>query len=525
MNKNNSLSYLITVSQKHLLPAQMLIDSLSKKTKNKITVVGNLDQEGISLIEAYGVRYIDEDSIDYKGRLPQVNWTEKYRSFGWYKQMFIRLCIDTFMDTDQVVILDSEVFVFENWDESKLYDEKTGNPRCFFWVPKKRKSDWDYQMYRGAAYLLSFLPECEGIMEYANSTEYRRHISGVVLFSTQNVKKLWTTLEARTDLQTNISNLFNSEDDLAFSDHDIYGLAVEYGLFEDTVPTTMHDNLLGWYENHEDPNFHKFKKSAMWSMCQNYASYITPEEYLQYMNTIATKLNKKVTKNSQYWNVADRELINTKFDNEEGIEYFFKYFSQLNHTFRSRFLTMFEALRLLKEFSKKPVIVEVGTLRDSNKGGGHSTYKFGEYCKRYGGHLYTVDISSDAIKFSRKASKDFQPWISYHEQDSSRFLRDFDGMIDLLYLDGFDSTPGMEKEASKKQLEEIKTALPKLSEKCIVLLDDADLPMGGKTGYSASYLQNNGFKLVINSYQQLYVRDKPKLSRGLIGSIKQKIRQ
>lgn len=494
------------MSRAHILPAQMLLGTLTQKTNNKIVVVGNLTKDEAKLIEVYGAQYIDEDSIDYQGRLPIVNWQEKYRNFGWYKQMFIRLCIDTFIHTDQVVILDSEVFVFDNWDEQRFYEPLTNNPRSFFWVPAKRKSDWDYRMYKGAAYLLSFLPECKGIMEYANSTAYKRHISGVVIFSTKNIAKLWQKLSTQTNLKENIDNLFNNRDDLAFSDHDIYGLSAEYGLFDKTVPTVMHPNLLGWYDNHDDEEFNTFKKGAMWSMCQNYSQYQSPQEYYQYMKKTANHLNQKLPTISEYWNKADRSLIDNSYDRADT-RYFFKYQQQLDFTFRKRFLTMYRAISFLNEHKKNPTIVEIGTLRDNTKGGGHSTYKFGEYCFKFGGSLHTVDILEDAIDFSRKATKNYQPWITYHVQDSSEFLNTFNGKIDLLYLDGFDSTPGREKEASIKQLDEIKNALPKLSNECVILLDDADLPEGGKASLSSQFLLSNGFRLEINAYQQLYTRD------------------
>lgn len=304
--KYRTLSYLITVSREHLLPAQMLLLTLKKRTKNPITVVGNLLPAEIKIIEKHGVKYIDEDSIDYKGRLPKVDWNEKYRKFGWYKQMFIRLSIDTFMKSDEVVILDSEVFALSNWNERKFYDPKTGRPRSFYWIPQERKPEWDYRMYRGAAYLLSFLPECRGIMDYANSDNYKRHISGVVLFSTENVAELWRKLERTTDLHDNIDALFNRENELAFSDHDFYGLAAEYGLFEKKVPVSMHSNLYGWYGTHDDARFNQFKQTAMWSMCQKYYEYITPEAYNQFMTRTAEELNKKLPD----FNLTDVHLLN-----------------------------------------------------------------------------------------------------------------------------------------------------------------------------------------------------------------------
>ncbi len=498
----------------------MLISTLRERTENPIVVVGNLTKKDAANIKSYGVRYIDEDDIDYGGRLPKVEWTEKYRHFGWYKQMFIRLCIDRFMDTDQVVIMDSEVFVFDNWRESKFYDKRTGYPRYFYWIPQKRKPEWDYKMYSGAAYLLSFLPECRDIMDYAQSDNYKRHISGVVLFSTKNVAQLWRRLEKDTDLNKNMNELFNKRMDLAFSDHDIYGLAVEYGLFDDMIPTKIYNNLLGWYDNHKDKDFVRFKKDAMWSMCQNYSEYTNPEEYLQYMKTKANEMKRQLPI-AKYWNKADYPLIDNTFDKVKGMTYFKRYKKQLNHTQRKRYETMYGALNFIKG-KKVSTIVEIGTLRDNTKGGGHSTYKFAEYCARFGGVLHTVDVLPEAIDFSKKATASFQPWIEYHCEDSSIFLKNNNKKIDLLYLDGFDSTPGMENAASKKQLEEITAALPHLSGRCAVLLDDADLPERGKTLFSSAFLLSQGFKLAIDGYQQLYTREFEK--KGPLNLLKKYLR-
>jgi|GEM_PF-415701 len=506
-DRSNTLSYLITVARSHIDPCKILLQSLLQKTDKKIVLVGNLTVEEAYLFKQYRVTYIDEDTIDMRDRLPIVNWSEKYRGFGWYKQQFIRLSIDRFMDTDQVVILDSEVFVFENWDESRLYDPQTGAPCSFYWTPKVRKPDWDYKMYRGSAYLLSFLPECEGIMEYANSTAYKRHISGVGLFSTKNIANLWERLQKNTDLQKNMDLLFNHEPDLSFSEYEFYGQAVEYSLFKDVVPTIMFNDLLGWYEGHDDANFHKFKSNAMWSMCQRYASY-SSTEYIKYMKDIAVQLNSKLS-SLPYWNPDDRAIIDEKYDSETGIEYLNKYRVQLDVTERTRYITFFKALQTLHEMEKKsPVLVEIGTLRDSTVGGGHSTYKFGEYCSRFGGTLYTIDVLEEAIAFSKNATQVFSDWIKYKTMDSEQFFDEFDGTIDFLYLDGFDSLPGQEQLASEKQLREIQKAYPKLAENCVVLLDDARLPFGGKTAYSSEYLISKGFKLIISSYQLLYYREK-----------------
>ena len=289
-----SLSYVITVSRNHVVPARQCIASLRCQTSAPIIVVGNLDAHDAAGLRALGAEYLDERDVDTTGRMPSFTWTRKFREVGWYRQMFLRLSVDRFVSTAQAVILDSEVFAFDNWDEARLYDPATGRPRSFFWIPATRKPEWDYRMYRGAAYLLQDLPGLEGVLDYADSDAYRRHISGVVLFSTANVRALWELLERHTDLPSTMHRLFDEEEDLMFSDHDFYGIAVDYGLFDDVVPTVLHDNLLGWYDNHDDPVFNAFRPGAMWSMCQRYADYPSDAEYRGFMERTATALGARL---------------------------------------------------------------------------------------------------------------------------------------------------------------------------------------------------------------------------------------
>jgi hypothetical protein len=293
-NGRGRLAYLITVSRNHILPCTMLLATLSSKTTNRIYLVGNLSAEQQKTLSAFPIVYLDENDIDLSGRMPQVRWELKYRELGWYKQMFLRLSADRFIEAEQIVILDSEVFAFDNWDERRFYSA-TGSPKCFFWIPKIRKPDWDYRMYRGAAFLYRDLPRFENVMEYANSDGFRRHISGVVLFSTANLKHIWRTLSERTDLAANLDRLFNREPELAFCDHDLYGIAMDYGLCKDVVPTTLSNELLGWYDNHDDVNFHLFREQdPMWSMCQRYREFPTDADYLGYMQRISASLNRRL---------------------------------------------------------------------------------------------------------------------------------------------------------------------------------------------------------------------------------------
>lgn len=287
------IAYLVTVSRQHVLPAMMLLSTLRERTESPIVVVGNVDDDDVHRLRALGAAYIDERDLDLAGRMPQVSWEHKHRDVGWYRQMFIRLSIDRFMDARHVVILDSEVFVFDNWDERRLYDGD-GRLKSLHWVPAERKSDWDYMMYRGAGYLIAQLEGCGDALVYASSTAFRRHISGVVLFSTANVHHLWHRLEADCDLPAVLDQLFEREPDLAFSDHDLYGIAVDLGVFDEIDRPSPAAELLGWYDRHDDPVFHRFRDEAMWSMCQDYHAYKTASAYHDYATRIASSLGRRL---------------------------------------------------------------------------------------------------------------------------------------------------------------------------------------------------------------------------------------
>jgi predicted O-methyltransferase YrrM len=504
----DDLAYMITVSKAHVLPAMMLLRTLRHETTCPITVVGNLDDRDAAKMRALGATYVDENDVDLSGRFPEVDWTEKVRPVGWYRQMFLRLSMDRFIDARHVVVLDSEVFVFDNWDESRFYAD--GRLKSLHWVAEKRKSDWDYRMYRGAAYLLKDLPGCEGALEYANSDTFRRHISGVVLFSTANLAHLWRRLEAETDLPAVLDQLFNHEPELAFSDHDFYGIAVDLGVFDEVDRQAPVAELLGWYDRHEDPAFEQFAATAMWSMCQAYGEFATPRKYLTYTERIAARLGRSLPE-IPYWNPGDRRLLLEVDETAGPTAYFGRYKRQLNHTTRARYPTMRRSLNLLAKATKRnATIVEIGTSRDDNVGGGHSTFKFGEYLSREGGVLHSVDILQEAIDHSIVAAADYLPWIEHHVSDSTVFLAGFNGTIDLLYLDGLDSTPGNEEIAATKQLEEIQAAFPRLAPRAVVLLDDAALPLEGKTRLSSVFLREHGFEMVEDRYQRLFVRRPPK---------------
>jgi predicted O-methyltransferase YrrM len=179
----------------------------------------------------------------------------------------------------------------------------------------------------------------------------------------------------------------------------------------------------------------------------------------------------------------------------------------------SRYMTMKTALNLFLQRGGN-LIVETGTLRVANDwGGGCSTLVFGDFCKRYGKKLITVDISSKNMEVSKQETKEFAEYIQYIISDSVEFLKHtVQPRIDLLYLDSMDCLENAKEddprliEAQEHNLKELEFSLPKLHLDSIVLLDDNNFPNGGKTKKTKRYLMENGWICVLDYQQTLWVR-------------------
>jgi hypothetical protein len=150
--------------------------------------------------------------------------------------------------------------------------------------------------------------------------------------------------------------------------------------------------------------------------------------------------------------------------------------------------------------------VETGTSRGKKKffffnkmnwKDGMSTLMFAELVSEISGELHSCDISKKNIDNAKSFTKKFSKNTFFYINDSVDFLTNFNKKIDLLYLDSFD---GHDVElASKHQLNEAKAAINKLKTNSMVLLDDK----GAKTLYSLKFFNNNGFKIIEESINQL----------------------
>ncbi len=154
-------------------------------------------------------------------------------------------------------------------------------------------------------------------------------------------------------------------------------------------------------------------------------------------------------------------------------------------------------------------IVETGAQRGENLwSDGCSTSLFAETLKTFNaGHLWTVDISPDHIAVAQNVTRHANDQITYVVDDSVEFLKNFDGEINLLYLDSFDwaDTEPIMSQSQTHQLREIQAAFPKLKPSSIVLLDDNALPGGGKTALSKQFLAEQGLICILDYYQSLWI--------------------
>jgi predicted O-methyltransferase YrrM len=156
-------------------------------------------------------------------------------------------------------------------------------------------------------------------------------------------------------------------------------------------------------------------------------------------------------------------------------------------------------LNLLHQEKKQfPIVVETGTQRMKDDPGGCSTTLFGAYLKKFGGHLWTCDISKENIEISRKCTEDFKDFISYVIADSTSFLNVFGEIsggcqeIDLLFLDSMDCPAnGDALPAQGHQLAEFMAAEKYLGKGAVLVMDDTNFTNGGKTRLLKNFIMDN----------------------------------
>ena len=165
---------------------------------------------------------------------------------------------------------------------------------------------------------------------------------------------------------------------------------------------------------------------------------------------------------------------------------------------------------MFQKYTNANVIVEVGTIRqqmghsitDFNPrccNDGHSTYFWKNYTKA---EIYTVDINPNCKKI---IDSDFRlSGVNAVTNDANSYLDSFNKKIDLLFLDAWDVIDGTQY--AEEHLKAYIICKEKLSDRCLILIDDTDIADGGKGRLLIPKLIEDGFKCIAKGRQTLFIR-------------------
>ena len=161
------------------------------------------------------------------------------------------------------------------------------------------------------------------------------------------------------------------------------------------------------------------------------------------------------------------------------------------------------ALDLLLAMYHRPiVIVETGCIRNTTEesrfGDGWSTLNWEWFAKLTDSSVYVVDIDANHLEKAKQVVPESQ-YVTYKQQDSIEFLKNFHRPIDFLFLDSYDYCGDEEniRKCHEHQLSELKAVWDKLNDNCFVLIDDVfSDSWDGKGKLSIPYLIENGFRVL-----------------------------
>jgi len=161
------------------------------------------------------------------------------------------------------------------------------------------------------------------------------------------------------------------------------------------------------------------------------------------------------------------------------------------------------ALDLLLAMYHRPIVlVETGCIRNTTEeskfGDGWSTLNWEWYAKLTDSSVYVVDIDETHLEKAKQVVPESQ-YVTYKQQDSIEFLKNFHRPIDFLFLDSYDYCGDEEnvRKCHEHQLNELKAVWDKLNDNCFILIDDVFSDnWDGKGKLSIPYLIKNGFRVL-----------------------------
>ena len=184
-----------------------------------------------------------------------------------------------------------------------------------------------------------------------------------------------------------------------------------------------------------------------------------------------------------------------------------------DYNFGKRQETFRRAIELLDERSAT-CLIETGVARyglRNSKSDGASTAVFGLWAKTNNGSLYSVDISPESIAGAREAVEELGllEQVKLVTGDSVQFLENFADPVDFLYLDSYDydkRDESIQMASQEHHLKEFKAIEEQLGPNTVVLIDDCDLPGGGKGKTVIEYMTRKGWQIDTSAYQILLTK-------------------
>jgi hypothetical protein len=176
---------------------------------------------------------------------------------------------------------------------------------------------------------------------------------------------------------------------------------------------------------------------------------------------------------------------------------------------------LLKAIELFEQLPSHKTILEIGSVysrmsHDIDEfnpeccNAGHSTYFWKKYTDA---DIYTVDINpgcksvvDDDIRLQG---------VNAVTSDAISYAKTFDKKIDLLFLDAWDVHPMIDY--AEKHLEIYTVLKGKLSDSCMILIDDTDVGNGGKGRLLIPEIKKDGFTCVFSGRQTLFMRNTPSI--------------
>jgi hypothetical protein len=183
------------------------------------------------------------------------------------------------------------------------------------------------------------------------------------------------------------------------------------------------------------------ERECLWRIVKRFLELELPEE--AFIKRIAIpELNPILTQSeSEALNKAGKDLLEKIFDTKgHGHELLISAAQKY-------------AERLRKEcIGRKPVVIEIGTTRESAAGQG-STRRLADFCRKEKFHFITVDMDSACTEMAKQMFQhNNYPFEAVHSKGED-FLAGYQGPVDCIFLDAYDFDHGKHTELRQSRYE------------------------------------------------------------------------